>query len=229
MKRFYKTVAAVADGEAWSIALDGRAVRTPARVPLTLPTAALAQAIVAEWDAQGDKIEPLTMPLTGLSNAAIDRVAPDRAGFAASLAAYAETELLAYRADYPPPLVARQAAVWDPLLAWARTRYDVAFAVTTGIVHVAQPPATLARIAAVFASFDAFRLAALNQAVTITGSAVIALALADGHVDAPQAYAAGHLDELWQAEQWGSEPLAEAPRAERQANLAAAARLLVLL
>lgn len=229
MKRFYKTVAAVANGEAWGIALDGRAVRTPARVSLTLPTAALTQAIVAEWDAQGDKIEPLTMPLTGLCNAAIDRVAPDRSGFAASLAAYAETELLAYRADYPPPLVVRQAAVWDPLLAWARTRYDVAFNVTTGIVHVAQPPATLARIAAVFASFDAFRLAALNQAVTITGSAVIALALADGHVGAGQAYAAGHLDELWQAEQWGSDPLAEAPRAERQANLAAAARLLALL
>jgi chaperone required for assembly of F1-ATPase len=229
MKRFYKTVAAVAGDDGWGIALDGRAVRTPARVPLVVPSVALAQAIVAEWDAQVDEIKPLTMPLTGLSNAAIDRVAPDRAGFARGLAAYAETELLAYRADHPAPLVARQAAGWDPLLAWARQRYDVAFTVTTGIVHVAQPSATLARIGAAFASLDAFRLAALNQAVTITGSSVIALALSESYLDAAKAYAAGHLDELWQAEQWGSDPLAEAPRAERLANLTAAARLLALL
>lgn len=229
MKRFYTVAAAVAGDGGWGIALDGRAVRTPARAPLLLPTEALAQAVAAEWAAQAEDIKPLTMPLTGLANAAIDRVAPDRATFAAGLAAYAETELLAYRADYPPPLVARQAAVWDPLLAWARTRYDVAFTVATGIVHVAQPPATLARIAAVFAAFDAFRLAALNQAVTITGSAVIALGLNEAYVDAPAAFAAGHLDEIWQAEQWGSDPLAEAPRAEREANLASAARLLELL
>lgn len=229
MKRFYKEAAAVAGDDGWSIALDGRAVRTPARAALLLPTEALAQAVAAEWGSQGEEIKPLTMPLTGLSNAAIDRVAPDPATFAAGLAAYAETELLAYRADYPPALIARQAAEWDPLLAWARTRYDVAFNVTTGILHVAQPPATLARIAAVFAALDAFRLAALNQAVTITGSAVIALALNEAHVDAAAAYAAGHLDELWQAEQWGSDPLAEAPRAEREANLAAAVRLLELL
>ena len=229
MKRFYTDVAALAGADGWTIALDGRAVRTPARLPLTLPTEALADAIVGEWAAQGLEIKPLTMPLTGLANAAIDRVAPDRTGFARSLAAYAETELLAYRADHPAPLVARQAAAWDPLLAWARGRYDVAFIVTTGIVHVAQPPATLARVGAAFTHLDAFRLAALNQAVTITGSAVIALALNEAFLDAPQAYAAGHLDELWQAEQWGSDPLAEAPRAERQANLTAAARLLALL
>lgn len=229
MKRFYKDAAAVAGEGGWGIALDGRAVRTPARVPLLMPTEALAQEVASEWAAQGEEIKPLTMPLTGLSNAAIDRVAPDCATFAQGLAVYAETELLAYRADYPPPLVARQAAVWDPLLAWARSRYDVAFNVTAGIVHVAQPPATLARIAAAFAALDAFRLAALNQAVTITGSAVIALALNEGHVDASAAYAAGHLDEIWQAEQWGSDPLAEAPRAERQFNLASAARFLELL
>lgn len=229
MKRFYKDAAAVAGEGGWGIALDGRAVRTPARAPLLLPTEALAQAVAAEWMAQVDQIKPLTMPLTGLSNAAIDRVAPDRTTFGAGLAAYAETELLAYRADYPPALIERQAAVWDPLLAWARARYDVAFTVTTGIVHVAQPTATLARIGAAYAALDAFRLAALNLGVTITGSAVIALALNEAHVDAPAAYAAGHLDELWQAEQWGSDPLAEAPRAERQSNLAAAARLLDLL
>ena len=144
MKRFYTLAAATPDN---GITLDGKPLRTPARAALTLPTAALARAIAAEWNAQTDSIEPRAMPLTGLANAAIDRVLPDPAVFARGLSVFAETELLAYRADSPAPLVARQAAVWDPLLAWARRRYDVAFTVTAGIIHAPQPPATLARIA----------------------------------------------------------------------------------
>ncbi len=229
MKRFYRDVAVVTAEGGRTITLDARPVRTPARAPLILPTAALADAVAAEWSAQGDAVLPLTMPLTGLSNAAIDRIAPDRARFAASLAAFAAHDLLVYRAEGPAPLVARQAAVWDPLLAWAGARYDVAFTRTTGIAHVAQPPATLVRLGAAYAAFDAFRLAALNQIVTVAGSAVVGLAAAAGRLDADGVWAVGQLDELWQAEQWGRDPLAEAGHNDKRTALDAALRLLALL
>ena len=229
MKRFYTRVAVVTEAGGHAVHLDGKPVRTPARAPLVLPNARLADAVAAEWAAQGERIEPATMPLTGLANAAIDRVAPDPPAFAAGLAAFARHELLAYRADHPAALVARQAAVWDPWLAWASARYDVAFTVTTGILPVTQPPATLARLGAAFAALDPFRLATLNLAVTIGGSAVLGLALAEGAIDASGVWATGQLDELWQAEQWGRDPLAEAGHAERQAALAAAAAFLALL
>ncbi len=229
MKRFYVAAEPHAVDGGWEVRLDGRPVRTPARIALRLPTPTLADAVAAEWAAQGERLEPRNMPLTGLSNAAIDRIAPEREAFAASLAAYAQTDLLVYRADGPAPLAARQAEAWDPWLAWLARRYDVALVTTEGIAHVAQPPAALARIAAAYASFDAFRLAALSAVVTITGSAVLGLAFADGAVDVDAAWAAGHLDELWQAEQWGADPLAAAAQAERQASLAAAAQLLALL
>lgn len=229
MKRFYTDAGVVEADGGWGVTLDGRPVRTPARAPLAVPSRALAEAIAGEWQAQVDEIKPSTMPLTGLSNAAIDRVTPERESFAASLAAYAATDLLAYRAGSPAPLVARQSAAWDPLLAWATARYDVALMTTTGIAHVAQSPGALARIGTAYAALDPFRLAALSLVVTITGSAIIGLAFAEGHVDAAEAWAAGHLDELWQAEQWGADPLAAAAQAERQASLAAAERLLSLL
>ena len=229
MKRFYKAAAATGEAAPFGVALDGRPLRTPARALLAVPTRALAEAIAAEWEAQGEEIQPRAMPLTGLANAAIDRVAPDPAAFADTLSRYAETELLAYRADGPPPLVARQAAEWDPLLAWARGRYDVEFRLVTGIIHQPQPPATLARVTTAYRAFDAFRLAALNPVVTISGSAVIGLAVAEGRLDAAGAWAAGHLDELWQEEQWGKDPLAEAGQRERQGDLAAAVGFLALL
>ena len=228
MKRFYTNAAVTGTGP-WSIALDARPLRTPGRLPLDLPTRALADAIAAEWNAQGESIMPQSMPLTGLANAAIERIATDTTSFAAGLARFAETELLAYRADHPAPLVSPQQAGWDPLLGWARARYDVDFRLVTGVMHQPQPPETLARIGAAYAAFDSFRLAALNPIVTICGSAVIGLAVADGRIDAAQAWAIGHLDELWQAEQWGKDPLAEAGHAERQADLDAAVRLLRLL
>ncbi len=229
MKRFYTAADARAVDGGWTVALDGRPVRTPARAPLLLPTAALAGAVVEEWRAQGETIDPASMPLTGLSNAAIDRIEPEREAFAAGLAAYAATDLLAYRAEAPAALVARQAEAWDPLLAWLTARFDAALVTTSGIGHVAQPPGALARIARAYAALDAFRLAALSQAVTISGSAVIGLAFVEAHLSAAEAWTAGHLDELWQAEQWGADPLAEAAQKERQAALAAAEKLLALL
>ncbi|MBO9379049.1 ATPase [Sphingomonas histidinilytica] len=229
MKRFYKQVSVepVAGGHA--IRLDGRPVKTPARADLALPTSALAHAVAAEWDAQTEEIDPRRMPLTGLANAAIDRIAPDPAAFAQGLAAYAETDLLCYRADGPAPLVARQAAIWDPLLDWARGRYDVHFETVAGIVHRRQPDETVQRLAAAVAAHDAFHLAALQPLVTIAGSLVIALAVVEGRIDAEKAFAAAHLDEMWQAEQWGEDALATEARENRRADFKAAARLLGLL
>lgn len=229
MKRFYTAAAVTGEAAPFGMALDGRPLRTPARALLELPGRRLADAVAAEWNAQGVAIVPRSMPLTGLSNAAIDHVAPDMRGFADGLSRFAGNELLAYRAEGPAPLVARQAAEWDPLLGWAAARYDVGFQLVTGIIHAPQPAATLARIAAVYRGFDAFRLAALGPIVTITGSAVIGLAVAAGRLDAGDAFALGHLDELWQAEHWGRDPLAEAGHTERRGDLAAAAALLALL
>ncbi|KQX25340.1 MULTISPECIES: ATP12 family chaperone protein [unclassified Sphingomonas] len=229
MKRFYKQVSVepVAGGHA--IRLDGRAVKTPARADLALPTSALAHAVAAEWDAQREDIDPRSMPLTGLANAAIDRVAPDPAAFAQGLAAYAETDLLCYRADSPAELVARQAGAWDPLLAWAGRRYDVRFETVAGIVHRAQPDETVRRLSAAVAAYGAFHLAALQPLVTIAGSLVIALAIAEGRIDVEQAFATAHLDELWQVERWGEDELATRAREHHRADFKAAARFLALL
>ena len=229
MKRFYTEVTVASEPGGWGVHLDGKPVRTPAQVPLLVPTVALADAVAAEWAVQIATIVPVTMPLTGLANAAIDRIAPDVACFAGELTRFAESELLCYRAENPAPLVARQAAMWDPLLAWATARYDIVFAVTSGIVHVAQPPATLVRLGMAFASFDPFRLAALHPVVTICGSAVIGLAVAERRLDGNQAWAMGQLDEIWQTEQWGEDSLATASREARQGWLAAAVEMLALL
>lgn len=229
MKRFWTSAAVSPTEGGWGVALDGKPVRTPARVPLLLPTAPLAEAVADEWNAQGEEVRPLAMPLTGLANAAIDRIAPDPGSFAAALAAYAATDTLLYRTAEPPDLVARQAALWDPLLAWATARYDVAFHPTTAILHVPQPPATLARLGAAFAAQEPFRLAALHPVVTVCGSAIVALAVLEGRLDADGAWTAGQLDELWQAERWGSDPWAETARADKRAALDAGCRLLGLL
>ena len=228
MKRFYTTATVTGDGP-FGIALDSRPLRTPARALLLVPGATLAQAIAGEWQAQGDTIEPRSLPLTGFANAAVDRVAPDAAAFAARLAAYAQSELIAYRADGPASLLAAQAAAWDPWAAWLARRYDVGLAITTGIMHVPQPAATLARISTAFAAFSAFQLAPLDPIVSITGSAVLALAVADGELEAAAAYDIAHVDARWQEEHWGRDPLAEHAESERRADLDVAVRCLRLL
>ena len=128
MKRFWKDVAVVEQDGGWAVELDARPVRTPARAPLILPTESLANAVAEEWRSVGEEIDPRAMPLTGLANAAIDRVAPERQAFADGLARYAEADLACYRSEWPPDLVERQAAGWDKLLSWARRRFDVDFA-----------------------------------------------------------------------------------------------------
>lgn len=225
MKRFWKDVT-VENGQ---VALDGKPVRTPGRAPLALPTHALAEAVAQEWRAVGETIDPRGMPLTGLANAAIDRIAPDPAPFAAGLAAYGESDLLYYRAADPEPLVARQAASWDPLLDWARGRYDVHFETATGVMHKAQPEATVTRLAEAVNALDGFRLAGLSPLVTVSGSLVGALALLEGAVDAETLWQAAHVDELWQSEQWGEDDLAVQARDARRVDFDAGAQFLALL
>jgi chaperone required for assembly of F1-ATPase len=223
MKRFWKNVTVDAER---GVRLDDRPVRTPGRAPLLLPTDMLAEAIAEEWRAITDEIDPRAMPLTGLANAAIDRIAPDPAAFAAGLAAYGESDLLCYRADSPPDLVARQAALWDPPLDWARDRYDVHFEIVTGVMHRPQPEATIERLGTAIAARHAFELAPLSPIVTITGSLVLALALAERAMDAESVWAAANLDEDWQAEQWGEDDLAVKTREAHQREFEAAARSL---
>ena len=225
MKRFWTDVT-IAEG---AVLLDGRAIKTPMRAAFVLPSDALRKAVADEWRAVNEKINLHAMPMTGLANAAIDRITPDASRFARDIAAYGETDVLCYRAEEPPELAARQAAVWDPLLDWARRSYDIAFTVTTGIRHVRQPQEALTRLSAAVAERSAFELAALSPIATIGGSLVVALMLAEDAIAAGAAFDATHLDELWQVELWGEDALAAGARAARRADFISAARFLNLL
>ena len=229
MKRFWTEVAIDPDEDGWGVRLDGRPVRTPARVPLIVPGESLAIAIATEWSGVADDVDPRAMPLTGLANAAIDRVAPDRRAFAATLIRYAEADLTCYRAEGPRPLVDRQEALWDPLLAWARRRYDVDFATTAGIVHVQQPFATVDRLTHAVASLDSFPLAGLSPLVTLGGSLIAALAVLERAFAPDKAWEAVSVDDRWQLDQWGADAEAESVLDSRRRDFLAAARFLELL
>lgn len=229
MKRFWKTVEAVADEDRWTVLLDRRPLRTPGRALLTVPGKPLAEAIAQEWAAAGETVDPGAMPLTGLASAAIDRVAPDRADFAASLGKYAQADLACYRAEGPQSLAARQAESWDALLGWARRRFDVDFVTTAGLVHVAQPKATVERLAHEVAALDPFRLAGLSPLVTIGGSLVAGLAVLEGALPPEEAWETVSIDERWQIEKWGADAEAEAALANRRRDFLAAASFLDLL
>ncbi len=229
MRRFYKEAQAVRDTDGWAIRLDGRPVRTPARAPLVVPGEALAIEIAEEWQSQGETIDPASMPMSGFANAAIDQVLPAPADFAAQIAGYAASDLLCYRAEDPASLVERQAASWDPVLDWARRRYDVHFAVTAGIMPVEQPPATLARLRAAVDALDPWRLAGAAVLTQIGGSLVGTLAYLEGQVDALALFEATSLDERWQAEQWGEDAEAAARHIIRRADFLNAARWCVLV
>jgi chaperone required for assembly of F1-ATPase len=229
VKRFWKEVAVEERGDGWGVQLDGRPVKTPARAPLVVPTQALADAIAADWRSVAETIDPRAMPLTGLANAAIDRVAPDPHAFAEGLARYAEADLACYRADAPRKLVELQERHWDPLLGWARRRYDVDFATTCGLIHVAQPGGTLDRLGHAVAALGAFQLAGLSPLVTIGGSLVAGLAVLEKAVPVQEAWQAVSIDERWQLEQWGADADAEAALDNRRRDFFAGARFLELL
>ncbi len=229
MRRFWTAARAVEAEDGWGVELDGRPLKTPSRVALVVPVRDMAEAIAAEWSGAGETVDPRAMPLTGLANAAVDRVAPDPATFAGGLAKYAEADLFCYRAAVPEKLVQRQAAQWDPLLAWARRRFEVDFVVTDAIVHVGQPAATVARLGQAVAVLDAYRLAALSPLVTIGGSLVAALAVVEEAMPLDTIWEAVSLDERWQIEQWGDDDEAVASLANRWTDFEAAARFLSLL
>ena len=229
MKRFYKQagVAPVADGH--GVTVDDRLVRTPGKRDLVVPSAALAAAIAAEWDAQQGEIRRETMPLTRLAGATIDRDAAQHGAVVRQIADYAGTDLVCYRATHPPALAARQQMVWQPLIDWASARYGAPLTVTTGVIPARQPLASLAAFASVVAGCDDFALTALHTATTAGGSLVIALALLEGRLDAGAAFAASQLDESFQIEAWGEDKEQAERRGALAADIAAAARLISLL
>lgn len=229
MKRFWTEVAVEEEDRGFAIRLDDRPVRTPARAPLAVPTRRMAEAIAEEWRSIDREVDPRAMPLTGLANAAIDRVAPDRLAFARGLARYAESDLTCYRATGPRQLVAVQETAWDALLGWARRRYDVDFATTDRVTHVAQPLATVEQLSHAVESLDDFHLAALSPLVTIGGSLLAALALTERAITPDQAWDAVSIDERWQIEQWGSDAEAEQVIENRRRDFMAAAQFLELL
>lgn len=229
MRRVYKEVAARQVEGGWGVFLDGRPLRTPAKRELTLPSQRLAEAIAAEWNAQETDIRPDRMPLMRLAATALDRTANERDKIVAEIANYAGTDLVCYRAEQPPALAARQDAAWQPLIDWAAGRYDAGLAVTAGIVPQPQSPASLAAFAAVVAAFDDFRLTALQALTAACGSLVIALALAEGRLDAKAAFDVSQLDETFQIEAWGEDPEAVKRRALLAEDIEAAARFLELL
>lgn len=227
-KRFYEH-AGVEDGEGgFRVLLDGKQVRTPSRHLFAAPSRALADAIAAEWNAQKDVIDPMTMPLTRLANTIIDGVAPHPGPVAAEIEKYLGSDLLVYRADGPEGLVARQTQLWDPVLAWARDDLGARFMLAQGVGFVTQPEQAV-RAAATAIPTDPWRLGATHSIMTITGSALLALAVEKGAITPEQAWTAGQVDEDWNAQAWGQDPLAQERNAHRHAELRAAAKILALL
>jgi chaperone required for assembly of F1-ATPase len=228
MKRFYRSVTVGPADCGHQVLLDSKPIRTPDRTPLAVPTAGLAERIAVEWDAQAETIKPETMPLTQLANTALDRLPPRRDDVVAEVAGYAGTDLVCYRADRPVALVARQAEAWQPLLDWLEARHGARLEPVEGLLPVDQPEAALAAVRAAVEAFDDFALAALHLATGAAGSVVIALALAEGEIDPEAAFAAAHVDELFQVEQWGDDAEAASRRAQVQADLRAASAFMAL-
>jgi chaperone required for assembly of F1-ATPase len=214
---------------AFRILLDGRPARTPASAELVVPTRALAEAIAAEWAAQGKRIDASTMPLTRLTNTVIDGVATRLREVRADIVKFAASDLVCYRAEGPEALVRSQVQHWDPILAWGRDVLGARFEVATGLMPVAQSASTCAAIAAALEDRDAFRLAALHVMTALMGSALLALAHARGMLTAEAAWTAAHVDEDWQISRWGEDAEAATRRARRRAEMQAASRLLELL
>lgn len=226
-KRFYKTVAVAPDGDLFAVTLDGKSVRTPARHLLAAPTRALAQAIAEEWQAQTEVIDPARMPLTRLANSIIDGVTDKPAEVHDEIVKYLGSDLLFYRADGPEGLIERQAKHWDPIVRWAADKLGARFIMVEGVVFAAQPEEAIAAAARAIPA-DAWKLGAAHSVMTLTGSALLALALAENAIDADGAWNAAHVDEDWQMQQWGRDTLAMERRAHRLAEMKAAATVMRL-
>lgn len=227
-KRFYKAATCRAEGKAYLILLDERSVKTPCRNALILPGQALAMEIAQEWQEQGEQIDPETMPLTKLANTAIDRVAGREQEIIEDILSFAGSDLLCYRADGPDELVALQNEHWDPLLDWFAASLNVRFTLAAGVVHVSQPEDALSAMRDVLAAYDAFRLTAFHNITTLTGSALLAVALSREKLSEEEVWRAAHVDEDFQISRWGEDSQAQARRAKRWTEMVALHRFDVL-
>jgi chaperone required for assembly of F1-ATPase len=205
VKRFYQQATVAPEGGKFRILLDGRPVRTPAKAILELPSRKAAEAVAAEWQAQGEKVNPLSMPFTRLANTAIDRLGAGRDLVVDEICRYGASDLLCYRAEGPDKLVARQRAAWDRLLEWLYESHGIRLKVTTGIVFIDQDGDDVARLCRIVEGFDDFTLVGLHYVTTLAGSCVIGLAVAAGRLKAPEAAAISSIDEIFQAEFWGED------------------------
>ena len=202
-KRFWKEAAVTPVDGGFTITLDGRAVKSPAKTLLVVPTEALARAIAAEWDAQTGLVKPDSMPYTRTANSALDKVSPQFDAVVQMLASYGETDLLCYRATGPQALIDRQIAVWNPLLDWAATTYDAPLHAVGGVMFIAQPAGSLVRLHAAVAGQSPFQIAAFHDLVAISGSLILALAVTRRRLSADEAFGLSRIDEHWQSELWG--------------------------
>lgn len=228
-RRFYKQVSVRPAEDGFEIALDQRVLKTPRGQRFAAPTRALAEAMAAEWEAQGELIAPASMPLSQLAFAAIDVVAGRREEQARGLLKYLEADLLCHRASEPEGLAARQAAAWDPVLSWAERRYGACPPVVAGVIAAEVPPEVGARYAAELSRLDDFRSTGLAQATTLAGSLLIGLALMEGRIDARQAFEAAALDSLWSLDRWGEDAEARAALDRLERDLASVGRFFAAL
>lgn len=226
-KRFYKDVSTESTDDGFRILLDGRPVRTPGKRLLAVPSQAIAELLRAEWDGQGEEIDPAKMPVTRLVNTAVDGVAENFDAVADEIVRFAGTDMLCYRADSPSGLVDRQRDGWDPVIRWAADAKGARFILVEGVMHQEQPTPTIAAFAAALSAYrDPLALACLHTVTTLTGSALLALALAEGVIDADAAWSLAHIDEDWQIEHWGTDEEAFHRRELRREEMDIAAAVL---
>lgn len=229
MKRFWKEVRVAEREDGFSVLLDGRPVRTPARHDCILPTRPMAERVATEWNAQEGQVSPLSMPMTRAAATCLDRVAPELNAVHVMIAEYGGTDLLCYRADCPEGLVARQAEGWNPLLEWAAQDLEAPLNVGAGVMHVAQPTKSLVALAGAVARHNAWEMTALSELVTISGSLVLGLAVGRGHLAADDAWALSRIDEKWNIDEWGEDEEEAGQTARRRADFLHAAQVWQLL
>ena len=229
MKKFYKNAHMEFLGDCYQILLDGKAIKTRGKCDLHLPTAILAEKIAAEWQNQGDVIKPETMPLMSLSCTAIDSVMGQKDLVVSNLASYGNSDLTCYMAEYPAILIEKQNQAWQPLHQWINNKYGIKLIVTAGVIHVVQDNDCLEKFINIIAKFDAFKLTALHELITLSGSIVIALAVVDGQISAKDGFLRSIIDDIYQAETWGKDADADARNERRMVEFLEAFQFFIYL
>ena len=226
VKRFFKSAAVVEKAGFYHLEIDGKPVRTPARAELAVAWLDLADALCAEWNAQGEWIDPQSMPFTQLVNTSLDRVSVHMDGVRDSILAFAGSDLLCYRAETPKILADQQSAAWDPVLDWLKSEYGAIFEIGTGVMPVVQSGDAVEKINQRLITYDAFGLSGLHVLTSLMGSVFLALAVAEKRLEPDAAWSAAHVDEDWQIAQWGGDAEAEARRTRRLGEMLVAAKLM---